>query len=98
MVSTKILIGIMDFLQDLMELQDFFSKCLDEACTSRPVVLMLDSLDQLSAGEGGRRLDWLPRKLPDNMYLIMSTLPGSEYECFPHLKVRNNFLNKGHFI
>ena len=73
--------------QDLMELLEFFPKCLDEACTYRPVVLMLDSLDQLPTGEGGRRLDWLPRKLPNNCYLIMSTLPGSEYECLPLLKV-----------
>lgn len=73
-----------------MELLEFFPKCLYEACTFRPVVLMLDSLDQLPAFEGGRRLDWLPRKLPENFYLILSTLPGQEYECFPRLKVRNN--------
>lgn len=74
-----------------MELLEFFPKSLDEACTFRPVVLMLDSLDQLPAGGGGRRLDWLPRKLPDNFYLILSTLPGPEYECLPHLKVSKWF-------
>lgn len=70
-----------------MELLEFFPKCLEEACAFRPVVLILDSLDQLPADEGGRRLDWLPGKIPDDCYLIMSTLPGSEYECLPHLKV-----------
>lgn len=70
-----------------MELLEFFPKCLEEACAFRPVVLILDSLDQLHADEGGRRLDWLPGKIPDDCYLIMSTLPGSEYECLPHLKV-----------
>ena len=77
-----------DSLQDLMELLEFFPKCLEEACSIRPVVLMLDSLDQLPADEGGRRLDWLPAKIPDDFYLIMSTLPGAEYECLPHLKVK----------
>ena len=72
-----------------MELLEFFPKCLDEACRFRPVVVILDSLDQLPGGEGGRRLDWLPRKLPDNCYFILSTLPGSEYECLPLLKVTN---------
>ena len=70
-----------------MELQEFFPKCLEEACSSRPVVLMLDSLDQLPVDEGGRRLDWLPAKIPEDFYLIMSTLPGTEYECLPYLKV-----------
>ena len=77
-------------LQDLMELLEFFPKCLEEASTFRPVVMILDSLDQLPADEGGRRLDWLPGKIPDDCYLIMSTLPGSEYECLPHLKVKNS--------
>ena len=73
-----------------MELMEFFPKCLEEACSSRSVVLMLDSLDQLPADEGGRRLDWLPGKMPDDFYLVMSTLPGPEYECLPHLKVINS--------
>lgn len=68
-----------------MELWEFFPKCL--ACTSRPVVLILDSLDQLPSEDGGRRLEWLPRNLPDNVFLVLSTLPGQEYECFPRLKV-----------
>ena len=73
-----------------MELLEFFPKCLEEACSFRPVVLMLDSLDQLLADEGGRRLDWLPAKIPDDFYLIMSTLPDAEYECLPQLKVANS--------
>ena len=68
-----------------MELWEFFPKCL--ACTSRHVVLILDSLDQLPAEDGGRRLEWLPRNLPDNVFLVLSTLPSQEYECFPRLKV-----------
>ena len=73
-----------------MELLEFFPKCLEEACSFRPVVLMLDSLDQLPADEGGRRLDWLPAKIPDDFYLIMSTLPDAEYECLPRLKVASS--------
>lgn len=80
----------MNLLQDLMALMEFFPKCLEEASSSRPVVLMLDSLDQLPADEGGRRLDWLPGKMPDDFYLVMSTLPGPEYECLPLLKVANS--------
>lgn len=51
------------------------------------VVLILDSLDQLSPEDGGRQLEWWPRKLPDNVAVIMSTLPGKEFEAFTNLKV-----------
>ncbi|XP_015761026.1 PREDICTED: uncharacterized protein LOC107340178 [Acropora digitifera] len=58
--------------EDLMELWEFFPKCL--ACTSRHVVLILDSLDQLPSEDGGRRLEWLPRNLPDNVFLVLSRI------------------------
>ena len=51
------------------------------------VVLILDSLDQLSTEDGGRQLEWLPRNVPENMSVIMSTLSGKEFEAFPNLKV-----------
>ena len=51
------------------------------------VVLILDSLDQLSTEDGGRQLEWLPRNLPENVSVIMSTLPGEEFEAFSNLKV-----------
>ena len=80
-------------MQDLIALIEFFPKCLEEACTSRPVVLVIDSLDQLSAEDGGTRLDWLPSKLPDNAYLVLSTLPGLEYGCLPNLQVGTLIIN-----
>lgn len=69
-------------------LVEFFPECLENAASSSPVVLVLDSLDQLSADEGGRQMGWLPKHLPDNVYLLMSTLPGDEYECLPRIKVK----------
>jgi len=53
------------------------------------VVLVLDSLDQLSDDDGGRELEWVPKELPENVYIILSTLPGKEYNCFPRLEVSN---------
>lgn len=61
----------------------------DHATSSHPVVLVLDSLDQLSDDDGGRELEWVPKELPDNVYIILSTLPGKEYSCFPRLEVKN---------
>ncbi|KAJ7363342.1 hypothetical protein OS493_011630 [Desmophyllum pertusum] len=70
--------------QDIRSLLAFFPTCLEKhASSSNPVVLVLDSLDQLSDDDGGRELDWVPKELPDNVYIILSTLPGTEYICFP---------------
>ena len=71
----------------MKSLSEFFPTCLQKACAEIRVVLILDSLDQLSTEDGGRQLEWWPRTLPENVSVIMSTLPGEEFEAFPHLKV-----------
>ncbi|KAK3777081.1 hypothetical protein RRG08_008927 [Elysia crispata] len=50
-----------------------------------PVVLFLDSLDQLEPSHDARRLRWLPLVLPANVKVIVSTLPEAQYEVFPVL-------------
>ena len=49
--------------------------CLAYAA-EKPLVLFLDSLDQLSGAEGAHQLTWFPVHLPDNVKVIASTLPG----------------------
>ena len=65
-----------------------FPKFLSNASKEQPLVIMLDSLDQLSPLHGARKLTWFPRKLPAHVKFIVSTLPDQEYKCFPILKVR----------
>lgn len=64
-----------------------FPKFLSNATKEQPLVIMLDSLDQLSPLYGARKLSWFPRKLPAHVKFIVSTLPDQEYKCFPTLKV-----------
>ena len=44
-------------------LVEYFPECLENAASSSPVVLVLDSLDQLSPDEGARQMGWLPKDL-----------------------------------
>ncbi|XP_077990681.1 NACHT domain- and WD repeat-containing protein 1-like [Glandiceps talaboti] len=53
----------------------WFTQVLRYASKERPLVIFLDSLDQLSAAEGAHRLTWLPRVLPPHAAVILSTLP-----------------------
>ena len=44
--------------------------------TARPIVVLVDSLDQLSAFEPVRGLSWIPAQLPEHARLVVSTRPG----------------------
>jgi len=71
----------------MKSLKDYFQECLEKSAENQPVVLVLDSLDQLSLDDGGRQMDWYPRQLPSDVYAILSTLPGEEYQALPSLRV-----------
>lgn len=62
-----------------------FPAWLALATKEKPLVLFLDALDQLSDAEKGRNLSWLPERLPENVKIIVSTLPE---ECLTVLRQR----------
>jgi len=66
---------------------DQFPVFLSSATKEQPLVILLDSLDQLPPVDGARKLTWFPRQLPLHVKFIVSTLPDEEYKCFPTLKV-----------
>ncbi|XP_063447169.1 NACHT domain- and WD repeat-containing protein 1-like [Mytilus trossulus] len=51
----------------------------------KPIVILLDSLDQLSSRDDAFILKWLPTVLPSNMKMILSTLP-QEHEILNTLQ------------
>ena len=52
-----------------------FRERLGQATAERPLIMFLDSLDQLSASQGARELAWLPVPLPDGVRLVASSRP-----------------------
>ncbi|MCB1006938.1 MAG: DUF4062 domain-containing protein, partial [Acidimicrobiales bacterium] len=68
--------------RDFQELTADFASRLEAARADRPLVLFLDSLDQLAPSSGARRLTWLPRRLPPHVRLVVSTRPGDTLEPF----------------
>ncbi|MCX6238207.1 MAG: AAA family ATPase [Bacteroidia bacterium] len=63
---------------DMNGLADVLRKCLALATERKPILLFLDSLDQLSETDNAKALYWLPRELPDHARLVVSTLPELE--------------------
>lgn len=63
---------------DLNGLSDILRKCLALATAEKPILLFLDSLDQLSETDNAKALYWLPRELPEHARMIVSSLPELE--------------------
>jgi hypothetical protein len=61
---------------DYNDLAVEFGQRLELATARRPLIVVLDALDQLAGA--ARSLSWLPANLPANVRLAVSTLPG---EC-----------------
>ncbi|XP_070534263.1 NACHT and WD repeat domain-containing protein 2-like [Ptychodera flava] len=60
---------------DYFKVIRWFTQMFRYATKDRPLIIFLDSLDQLSASEGAHRVAWLPRFLPPYAALVVSTLP-----------------------
>ena len=62
---------------DYFELIRDFASRLGQADRQRPLILFLDALDQLGSADNGRSLNWLPRRLPPHVRLIVSILDAN---------------------
>ena len=65
-----------DIPDEMSPLCAFFKKQLTNATQDRPIVIFLDSLDQLSSADGAHGLAWLPSTLPPHVKCMVSTLPN----------------------
>jgi len=58
------------------KIRSVFPKWLSAASAKGKVVLILDALNHLDDNEGAQELTWLPTQVPENIKIILSTLPG----------------------
>lgn len=65
-----------DIPDEMSPLCVYFKKMLSNATAERPIVIFLDSLDQLSSADGAHGLAWLPTTLPLHVKFVVSTLPN----------------------
>lgn len=68
---------------DYKDLVEELPKRLALATAQRPLVVVLDAVDQLSDADRARSLQWLPAELPEHARVVVSTLPG---ECLTALE------------
>jgi len=68
---------------EIQKISKAFKNFLSIIPKNRKLILFLDALDQLSTENNARMLYWLPKELPVNVQIIVSTLPG---ECLNALE------------
>ena len=92
--------------EDQIALRKAFPDWLQRANQKQKIVIILDALNQLEDKQGAQELTWLPRCLPENVGMILSTLPGKTLDevterGYEFLKIdsltrqeREDFVNK----
>ncbi|XP_077997560.1 NACHT domain- and WD repeat-containing protein 1-like [Glandiceps talaboti] len=73
-------------LQDYSELVHCFRNMLTTVPSiHNPLVLILDSIDQLSPNNDAHTLNWLPKTIPSHVRIFVSMLP-EEHNCLNNLR------------
>jgi hypothetical protein len=79
-------------LYDLNGLSEIFNKCLALSTPQKPILLFLDALDQLSESDNAKSLYWLPRELPGNSRMLVSSLPEQSIQLSNHYNIALDLL------
>jgi WD40 repeat protein len=66
---------------DYRDLATELGKRVGLASADKPLILFVDSLDQLSESQGARGLAWLPDMLPEYVTVVVSTRPEEDIVC-----------------
>ncbi|KAJ7373573.1 hypothetical protein OS493_011178 [Desmophyllum pertusum] len=76
-----------DILEDFSQLMRFFHGLVTSLPVSavKPLVLIFDSVDQLSATNNAYLMNWLPKKCPQFVKIAISVLPNY-YDILPNLR------------
>ncbi len=64
---------------DINELIQGFSERLEK--TERQVVIVLDAVNQFEMRDNPHAMHWLPQKMPNNIRVVISTLPSDAYDA-----------------
>lgn len=78
---------------DYRDLVPELRKRLQLASADRPLILFLDSLDQLSTSQDARSLIWLPGELPEHVSVIASTRPEEPLKALRAKQAREENLS-----
>lgn len=83
--------------EDFAQLSEKFRRLvtqLGEKADSR-YLIAIDALDQLPENDPGRKFEWLPRKVPSNVLLLVSTIDGAVLDSLRSRLINAKYIELG---
>ncbi|CAB3365460.1 Hypothetical predicted protein [Cloeon dipterum] len=71
-ISYNYMLPFEDIPDDLVPLTAYFKYLLTMATKEMPLLLFLDSIDQLTGAQGANKISWLPTKIPPHCKIILT--------------------------
>ncbi|KAK7576572.1 hypothetical protein V9T40_012858 [Parthenolecanium corni] len=71
-ISYNYMLPFEDIPDDLVPLTAYFKHLLTSASKEQPLIVFLDSVDQLTGTQDASKVSWLPTRLPPNCKLVVS--------------------------
>jgi WD40 repeat protein len=73
--------------EDIKELLELFPELLANAGAQRPLLIIIDAVNQLEQGDHAHSMHWLPQMLPNNVRLVISTLAGDAHDAMRQRRI-----------
>jgi hypothetical protein len=86
-ICNRTLPSSIDLGGDFLYLTQFFEALLNNYKSPQTLVIILDSVDQLTHHDRAYLMNWVPLRLPTNVHLVVSTLPKTN-GCLQNIRNR----------
>ncbi|KAF2357626.1 P-loop containing nucleoside triphosphate hydrolase [Trinorchestia longiramus] len=73
-ISYNYMLAFEDIPEDLVPLTAHFKEVLSCATPHQPLLIFLDSVDQITGAADANRMSWIPTRLPPNVKIVLSTV------------------------
>lgn len=80
-LSYTFMLPFEDIPDDLVPLTAHMKELLNQATPQQPLLICLDSVDQLQGSGDGNKMSWLPTKLPRHCKIIVSCTKEANKTC-----------------
>lgn len=77
--------------EDYKELAQLFPELLQRVSENRPILIVVDAVNQLERADSAHSMRWLPQVLPPNVSVIVSTLAGEAFGALEARRIKPHF-------
>ena len=99
-LSYTLMLPFEDIPDDVIPLTAYMKELLNKATKDQPLLICLDSVDQLVGSQDGNKMSWLPTKIPPHCKIIVSCTreEGNETLNKDYELLRQMIYKEGNFL